>query len=302
MSRILVTDGMDKNALAELRELGNEVVEQFYEADELKEELKQFDVVVIRSATKVGKEIIDAALETKRLSIIIRGGVGIDNIDVEYAKDKAIKVFNTPNASSGAVAELTIGHMFALARNIHIANVTMRNGEWNKNEYKGIELSGKTLGLFGFGRIAIETAKKARALGMKVLYNNTSGKKDGYDEYIYVSKEELLKKSDFISLHLPFKKGDTPIIGEQEISSMKNSAYIINTARGGVVDEEALIKAINEGKLAGAALDVYKEEPTKNEELYKNPKISVTPHIGGSTKECQSKIGQEIVQIIKDNL
>lgn len=298
MIRILITDGMDKNAIAKLREAGFEVVEEHYEVEELKEKVKEFDAIVVRSATKVRKPIIDEALKTKRLKLIIRGGVGVDNIDVNYAMEHGIQVMNTPNASSASVAELAIGHMFALARHIHIANVTMRNGEWNKKQYKGIELAGKTLGLIGFGRIARETAKRAYALGMNVVYTNRSGKVADYDEYTYMPLDELLEKSDFISIHVPFNKEAGAVLGEEEFEKMKDGVYLINTARGGVVCEKALLKALDSGKVAAAAVDVFEEEPTKNEALYTHPKVSLTPHIGASTKEAQARIGEEVFDII----
>ncbi|HSN58211.1 MAG TPA: NAD(P)-dependent oxidoreductase, partial [Clostridiaceae bacterium] len=175
MIRILASDGIDKSAAAKLREAGFELVEQFYEPDQLGEELKNYDVLVVRSATKVRKPIIDAALEGGRLKLVIRAGVGVDNIDVAYAMENGIKVTNTPNSSSASVAELAIGHMFALARFIAVSNVTMREGKWEKKKYKGIELAGKTLGLVGYGRISREVAKKAEALGMKVLYTDIIG-------------------------------------------------------------------------------------------------------------------------------
>jgi D-3-phosphoglycerate dehydrogenase len=170
MLKILVTDGMDKGAVCTLKDMGHEVTEQFFEPEELKEQVKNFNIMIVRSATKVRKEIIDSALQSGNLKLIIRGGVGVDNIDVTYAESKGIKVRNTPKASSSAVAELALGHMFSLARFIGIANVTMREGKWNKKQYKGIELSGKTLGLIGFGRIGRELAKKAKALEMKIVY------------------------------------------------------------------------------------------------------------------------------------
>ncbi|OGO78547.1 MAG: 3-phosphoglycerate dehydrogenase [Clostridiales bacterium GWB2_37_7] len=297
MVRILVADGMEQAAIQELKNSGFEVVEQFYEVEELKQKIKEFDVIVVRSATKVREPIIDAALETGRLKLIIRGGVGVDNIDVEYAKSKGITVANTPNASSASVAELTIGHMFCLARYIHIANHTMRQGKWEKKHYEGIELAGKTLGLIGYGRIAKETAKRAKALGMKVVYTNRSGDQND-PEYKYVTMDELLAMSDFISLHIPGSK-DKPVIGEAEFTKMKDGVFIVNAARGGVVCEGALIKALDSGKVAAAALDVFVEEPTKNEAIYTHPKISLTPHIGASTLEAQERIGEEIVSIIK---
>lgn len=298
MKRILVTDGMEKSGIEKLRNSGYEVVEQFYEVEELKQQVKEFDVVVVRSATKIRQPIIDAAKETGRLSLVIRGGVGVDNIDVEYAQLNGIKVTNTPNASSASVAELTIGHMFCLARYIHIANHTMRLGKWNKKNYEGIELAGKTLGLIGFGRIAREVAKRASALGMKVIYTDIFGPMEGYDAFKFHSLDELLAASDFISLHIPGSKDKTPVIGEAQFAKMKDGVYIVNAARGGVVSEEALLNALDSGKVAAAALDVYEEEPTKNERIYTHEKISLTPHIGASTIEAQERIGEEIVQII----
>lgn len=302
MYRILVTDGMEKSAVEKLKNSGYEVVEQFYEPEELKEQVKNFDAVVVRSATKVRQPIIDAALETKKLKLIIRGGVGVDNIDVEYAKLNGITVANTPNASSASVAELAIGHMFCLARYIHIANHTMREGKWNKKQYEGIELAGKTLGLVGFGRIARETAKRAYALGMKVVYTNTSGAKEGFDNYKYMTLDELLAVSDFISVHIPGSKDKKPVISEEQIAKMKDGVFIVNTARGGVVSEDALLAALDSGKVAAAALDVFAEEPTKNERLYTHDKVSLTPHIGAQTAEAQERIGEEIVQIIQNQL
>ena len=302
MLRILVTDGMDKGAVQTLKDLGHEVIEQFFEPEELKEQIKGFNVVIVRSATKVRKDMIDSALETGNLKLIIRGGVGVDNIDVTYAESKGIKVRNTPKSSSLAVAELALGHMFCLARFIGIANVTMREGKWNKNKYTGIELSGKTLGLIGFGRIGRELAKKAKALEMKIIYNDILGPDKDCPEYSFVSLDELLTDSDFISLHVLGNEDKSPVIGKPELSKMKDGVYLINCARGGVVDEAALLEALNSGKIAGAGIDVFPEEPTKNLGLVNHERVSVTPHIGASTKEAQKRIGQEIVSIIKDNL
>jgi D-3-phosphoglycerate dehydrogenase / 2-oxoglutarate reductase len=300
MVRILVADGMEQAAIQDLRDSGFEVVEQFYEVEELKQQIKEFDVIVVRSATKVREPIVDAALETGRLKLIIRGGVGVDNIDVEYAKSKGITVANTPNASSASVAELAIGHMFCIARYIGIANHTMRQGKWEKKHYEGIELAGKNLGLIGYGRIAKGTAKKAMALGMKVVYTNRSGDQNDPD-FKYVTMDELLANSDFISLHIPGSKDKKPVIGEAEFAKMKDGVFIVNAARGGVVCEDALIKALDSGKVAAAALDVFSEEPTRNEAIYTHPKISLTPHIGASTAEAQERIGEEIVSIIKNH-
>lgn len=301
MFRILVTDGMEKSGVDELKRCGYEVVEQFYEPDALGEALKEFDCVVVRSATKVKAPIIDKAAEAGRLKLVIRGGVGVDNIDVKYAESKGIMVRNTPNASSASVAELTIAHMFAVARFIGISNATMRNGQWNKKKYEGIELNGKTLGLIGFGRIAKEVAKRAKALGMEVIYNDLFI--TGDHEYgRCVSFEEVLKNADFLSLHIPLDKEKGAVIGEKEIAMMKDGAYIMNLARGGVVSEKALLDALNSGKIAGAGIDVYEEEPTKNTDLINHPSVSVTPHIGAATLEAQTRIGEEIVSIIKEQL
>ena len=299
MVRILASDGMEQGAVDQLTSLGFEVVDKHYQGEELTQAVKEFDVIVVRSATKVREPLIDASLETGKLKLIIRGGVGVDNIDVAYAQSKGIKVRNTPNASSASVAELAIGHMFAVARHIHIANYTMRNGEWNKKHYSGIELSGKTLGLIGMGRIARETAKRAAALGMRVIYTNRSGHKPENDPFSHVSLDELLASSDFISLHMP--KADGYLLGKAEFARMKEGAYIINTARGSLVDEDALCDALDAGKVAAAAVDVFAEEPTKNNRLTTHAKISMTPHIGAATDEAQQRIGEEIVQIITES-
>ena len=270
MLRILVTDGMDKGSVQTLKDMGYKITEQFFEPEELKEQVKGFNVVIVRSATKVRKDIIDSAVETGNLKLIIRGGVGVDNIDVTYAESKGIKVRNTPKSSSSAVAELALGHMFCLARFIGISNITMREGKWNKKKYTGIELSGKTLGLIGFGRISRELAKKAKALEMKIIYNDILGPAKDCPEYSFVSLDELLADSDFISLHVPGNEDKSPVIGKPEFSKMKDGVYLINCARGSVVDEAALLEALNSGKLAGAGIDVFSEEPPQNLDLIRH--------------------------------
>ncbi len=298
MVRVLVTDGMEQSAVSTLKEKGFEVIEKFYAPEELGEALQEFDVVVVRSATKVRQPIIDKACETGRLKLVIRGGVGVDNIDVKYAESKGIAVRNTPNSSSASVAELALAHMFSIARFIGDANVTMRAGKWQKKLYEGTEIGGKTLGLIGFGRIARELAKRAEALGMKVIYTDIMGKMDGYENYEFCTIEELLPKADYVSLHIPFIKEQGATIGKAQIEMMKDGATLINCARGGVVDEEALLEALNSGKLAGAGIDVFIEEPTKNEALINHSRVSVTPHIGAATVEAQTRIGEEIIQTI----
>lgn len=297
MYRILANDGLEASGVKALQGKGFEVVTDHYEVPELMEKIKNFDALIVRSATKVRKEIIDAA-KGGSLKLIIRAGVGVDNIDVAYAEENGFAVRNTPNASSASVAELALGHMFTLARHIHAANITMKNGEWNKKHYQGTELAGKTLGLVGFGRIAKSLAAKAHALGMNVVYTNRRGQVDCCEHYRYLEFQELLKQSDYISLHIPSAK--EPVIGAKEFDLMKKTAYLINTARGGVVDEAALVKALDEGKIAAAALDVFEEEPTKNEAVMKHLKISLTPHVGASTDEAQERIGAEVTQVVLD--
>lgn len=276
------------------------MIEQFYEKDVLGDKLKDVDVLVVRSATKVTKDVIDKALEGKKLKLIVRGGVGLDNIDVKYAQANGIKVMNTPNASSISVAELTIGQLFVLARFINTANVTMRDGKWEKKKYKGTEINGKTLGLIGFGRIAKEVAKRAELLGMNVIYTDIMGEAQGFNNYKFCDMEEVLEKADFLSLHIPFDKNKGAVITEKEINKMKKGAYLINCARGGLVDEKDLLKALDEGKLSAAAIDVYEQEPTLNLDLVNHPRVSPTPHIGASTVEAQERIGDEIVNVIQD--
>jgi len=297
--RILVTDGMDKAAMAKLREQGHEVVEQFYEPEELGAALRDYDVVVVRSKTKVRANHIDAAKGGK-LKCIIRGGVGVDNIDVKYAEENGIKVRNTPNASSQSVAECAMAHMFACARFLSIAGATMREDKWEKKAYaKGIELQGKTLGIIGFGRIGAHLGVMAKAIGMDVIATRSS-RTSGVDEATgipYVTLDEILAKSDFISLHAPALAGG-PLVNAETIAKMKDGVCIINTSRGGNVDEQALLDALNSGKVRAAGLDVWAEEPSKNHALYSHPMVSCTPHIGAQTVEAQKRIGAEIVQII----
>ena len=291
--RILVTDGMDKSALDQLKANGHEVVERFYAPEELGAALREFDAVVVRSATKIRANHIDEA-KGGMLKLIIRGGVGVDNIDVKYAEEAGITVKNTPRASSNSVAELAMGHMFSCARFLSIAGHTMREDKWEKKAYgKGIELGGKTLGIIGYGRIGRALAEMAQALGMKVI---------AADPFVQapeiVSQAELLAQADFISLHVPAAKGEPPLINAETLAQMKDGAYLVNTSRGALIDEAALLAALDSGKIAGAALDVYAEEPTKNEDLCQHPRVSVTPHIGGSTQEAQARIGDEIVSHI----
>ncbi|MCS4467910.1 D-2-hydroxyacid dehydrogenase [Clostridium botulinum] len=297
MIKILVSDGMEQNALNKLNEQGFVVLDKHFEKEELKDKIKDFDAIIIRSATKVDKEIIDAGIKGN-LKLVVRAGVGLDNVDLEYAKEKEVKVFNTPKASSVSVAELTLGHMLCISRFINTANVTMLQGKWEKKKYNGTEIYGKTLGLIGFGRIAREVAKRANALGMNVIYYDIAGKCEEYEEFKCCTLDYLLNNSDFISVHIPFSKDRGALLKEEEFNKMKDGVYIINCARGGVIEEEALLKALNNGKVTAAALDVFENEPKPKKELINHERVSITPHIGASTKEAQMRIGEEIVDIL----
>ncbi len=294
--RVLVCDPIDEKALAKMREAGLEVVVKTgMDLQELAETVKGFHAAVVRSATKFRKPAIEAATDLK---IIVRGGVGIDNIDVEEARARGIEVRNTPAASSESVAELALGHMFAVARFIGAANVTMRQGEWNKKQYKGIELSGKLLGIIGIGRIGQHLARKAMGIGMRVQAYDKFVSESPVEGVPMVDLDTLLATSDFVSLHVPYVKEEGPVIGREELSKMKDGAVLVNCARGGVVDEEALLEALDSGKLWGAGIDVFESEPNPNPKLIQHPRVSVTPHVGASTKEAQARVGAEVADIL----
>lgn len=296
MLRILLNDGLDKKAISNLEFLGFDVDTNHYDIEDLKEKIKKVDCIVIRSATKIRRELIDEAIKGGKLKLIIRGGVGVDNIDVQYAEQNGIKVRNTPNASSSSVAEIILAHMFSLARFLNQSNITMKAGLWKKKDYVGVELEGKTLGIIGMGRIGSELAKKCTALGMKIIYFDLMDIKNIDNNYRKVEFDELLRESDFISINI---SGTKSIIGSEELKKVKKGVFIINTSRGKALDEEAIITSLNDGTLGGVGLDVFLEEPSKNLELINHPKVSLTPHIGASTKEAQMKIGEEVINIIK---
>lgn len=301
MLRILANDGMSNNAAEELRKDSHEVVLEHFTDEKLVEELKISDCVVIRSKTKIRKVLIDKVKNSK-LKLIIRAGVGIDNIDHEYAEKCGIKVRNTPNSSSLSVAELVLTHLFSLARNTYISNVTMREGKWLKKEYTGVELNGSTLGLIGYGRIARETARLAKSIGMNVIFYNRSVPKQDPNNILKVSFDELLAKSDFISLHIPYDKERGYLLAREEFQKMKDGAFLVQCARGGLVNENDLVDALESGKLRGAALDVFEEEPCQNKRVLNCDKISLSPHIGASTREAQERIGKETIETIKREL
>ncbi len=308
MIRILANDGIEVSAKAMLEDSGYEVVTVKIPQEDLPHYINEFDVLTVRSATKVRKPLIDVMTRTK---LIIRGGVGLDNIDVEYAHSKGITVKNTPRSSSLSVAELVFAHLFGGVRFLFDSNRQMAaNGISQFNELKkrysgGTELRGKTLGLFGFGNIGQETAKIALGVGMNVKAFDPFVKEaelkisiGGREVSIVIatcSREEVIQASDFISVHAA---GGSEVLTMEDFALMKDGVGIINCARGGVVKENVLMENLNSGKVAFAGIDVFEDEPTRNSLLLMHPKVSLSPHIGASTNEAQERIGQEIVDII----
>ena len=313
MMKILANDGLSSEGVALLEKSGFHVnttkIDQGQLAQAINEE--NYEVLLVRSATQVRSDLIDRC---PGLKLIGRGGVGMDNIDVQYARSRDIKVINTPGASSQSVAELVMAHLFGLCRYLPDSNRKMpQSGSSDfsslKKAYgKGIELRGKTLGIIGFGRIGQSLASYALGIGMKVLaYDafevNTELELNigGQNVKVRITKtdmEELLAKSEFISLHVPAQKDGRPVIGSEEISKMKDGAMLVNASRGGIIDEEALLSALNSGKLRGAALDVYVGEPNPNEKILGEGKLSLTPHTGAATVEAQDRVAVELAEQI----
>ena len=294
--KVAICDPIDKKAIEELKALNVEIYDfSDLPKEELPEKLEDKEIIIVRSATKVKGKLLDAL---KNAKLIIRGGVGLDNIDLEGAKAKGIKVVNTPEASSISVAELAISFMFALSRHIVRGTVGLREGKWEKKQLKGTELFGKTLGIIGMGRIGREVAKRAKCLGMNVIA--TRHVRQIPEELAKtVSYDELYKEADFISIHIPLTEETRHMISKEAFEKMKDGVVIINCSRGGVVDEKALLEALKNGKVKGAALDVFEVEPPVDNELLKLDNVIGTPHIGASTKEAQARIGVAIVEKIK---
>ncbi|MCO6459912.1 MAG: D-2-hydroxyacid dehydrogenase [Saprospiraceae bacterium] len=312
MIKILVNDGIEADGKMLLEEAEYIVDTNRVAQEDLPKVLPQYDVVIVRSATQIRKDLIDVC---PNLKVIARGGVGMDNIDVDYARNKGIAVINTPGASTRSVAELAMAHIYALSRHIHHSKLELLNG---KNDFKklksayskGSELAGKTLGIIGFGRIGQEVAKLAMGANMRILPYDPFVEETTLNFNIFgndnltlalkiktIDKDYLIRNSDFITLHLPFSDGK-PIIGAEEISRMKEGVILINSARGGAIDEDALLEGLLGGKIYGAGLDVFENEPNPRKELLEHPMVSVTPHIGGSTQEAQAKIGIELADRI----
>ncbi len=315
--KVLANDGIATTGVVALQEAGFEVMLTKVAQEQLVDYINEHkvNVLLVRSATKVRKDIIDGC---PSLKIIGRGGVGMDNIDVAYAKSKGLHVINTPAASSHSVAELVFAHLFGMVRFLHDSNRNMplegdsKFKDLKKAYAKGIELKGKTLGILGFGRIGQATAKIALGVGMKVVaydpfIENANVELDFYDgqtlnfEITTISKAEVLRECDFLTLHVPAQK--EYVISTAEFDLMKDGAGVINAARGGVIDEVALVEALKSGKISKAALDVFENEPNPEVQLLMNPDISLTPHIGAATGEAQDRIGSEladqIIEILK---
>ena len=294
--KILVCDKIESEAIEQMRSAGILVdVRADITPEELARLIPQYEGVVVRSRTNVRSPLIDQATNLK---VIMRGGVGLDNIDAEYAASKGIAVLNTPAASSVSVAELTIGYLFALARRIYPATMSIKTGQWEKMKFEGNELSGKTLGIVGLGRIGQEVARRASALGICLIAYDPFITQDNLAEM--TSLDELLMRSDYITLHLSYTDEAHHMLGAAEFSKMKDGVRIINCDRGGIIDEEALYNAIISGKVAGAALDVYEIEPLENLKLVSLDQVIGSPHIGASTQEAQARVGAEVASRLID--
>lgn len=291
--KVIICDKTEKEYIEQMRAAGLTVdVRDDITPEQLLVELPNYDGMVVRSRTKVRKDLIDVC---PNLKVIVRGGAGLDTIDHEYAKSKGIAVMNTPLANSKSVAELAIGYMLMLARSLYAASATMKAEKWEKKAFNGDEIGGKTLGLIGIGNIGKETARRAIAMDMTVV---------AYDPYVnevpdgikLVSLDELLAQADYISLHLPKTKESTNMIGAEQFAKMKNGVRIVNCARGGIVNEDALYEALTNGKVAGVALDVFNEEPPTDWKLAKLDNVIASPHIGAATKEAQARVGAEVAE------
>jgi D-3-phosphoglycerate dehydrogenase len=295
--KVLVCDPISPTAVQRMRDACIEVdVRDNITAEELLEVIAPYDAIVVRSRTKVRRPLLDRA---ENLKLIVRGGVGVDNIDADYAAHKGVRVVNTPGASTYSVAELTIAFLFALARPVVQATQSLRDGKWEKKQFEGTEIQGKTLGIIGMGRIGMAVATRAAALGMIVL---------GYDSrtvgpapyMMMMSLDELLARSDYITLHVPLSESSRHMIDADVIARMKDGVRIVDCARGGVIDEAALYDALVSGKVAGAALDVFEDEPLNDYRLFTLPQVIGTPHIGAATHEATARIGDEVAEILID--
>jgi D-3-phosphoglycerate dehydrogenase len=304
MKRVLICDPLAKEAVAILKTAGLEVDEKTgLKEDDLMKCIGGYHAVIVRSATKVTRNVIEAGA---KLEVIARGGVGLDNIDTACAKERGIPVVNTPRASSISVAELAIGMLLALARAIPAADASIKAGKWEKKKFMGFEVYGKTLGVIGIGRIGQEVAVRALGLGMKVTTYDPFGCCAPTIHAPLIDTcdlDKLIRESDIITLHIPKTKETAHMLGKRQFDMMKNGVVIINCARGGVVDEKALYEALVSGRVRGACLDVFEQEPpAPDNPLLKLENVVVTPHIGAATVEGQFRVGTEIAQLVVENL
>lgn len=300
--KVLIADAIDEKGIESLREVGEVDVKTDISPEELLQDIENYNAIVVRSRTKLTREVIEAAINLK---IIARAGVGVDNIDMEAATEKGIMVVNAPESTSITVAEHALGIMLSCARKLHIADKSVKSNKWEKSKFMGVELNGKTLGVIGMGRIGSQVVSRCKAFGMDVIV---------YDPYLnpelankmgvgLTTLEDVLKKADFITIHVPLTDETKHLISTKELESMKNTAFIINCARGGIIDEDALYNALKDNKIGGAGLDVFEIEPPKGSKLLELDNIIVTPHIGASTKEAQSgaaiMVADEIIKVFK---
>jgi D-3-phosphoglycerate dehydrogenase len=297
--KVLVADKFHEDGVKLLREFTEVEVATGLKPDELLERVKDFDVLVVRSATKVTADVIAAG---KKLRVVARAGIGLDNIDVEAAKARNIKVINAPEAPTVAVAELVIGHMLSFARRIPRGDASTKQGRWEKKELMGTELRGKTLGIIGTGHIGQAVGHRAKSFQMKLLLcdvvqNREFAEQTGGE---YVDMDALLRESDYITLHVPLLPGTKQMIGKRELELMKPTAVLVNTSRGKIIDEKALIEALQNKRIAGACLDVYEIEPPVDSPLFKLSNVILTPHVGASTVEAQRDAAVIVAKKIKD--
>lgn len=290
---ILISDGLDERGQSILRASANVDYREKLPVDDLLKLIPEHDALIVRGQTRVTASVIEAA---SRLKVIGRAGVGVDNIDLEAAKKRGIAVVNAPTSTTVAVAELSFGLLLAVAREIPRAAATMKQGQWSKKEFEGVELNGKVLGIIGYGRIGMEVGRRAAAFGMNVIVYDPNVSEDelAHSEAEPVSIQDLFAWSDFISLHLPLNVQTRDLIGPLALSQMKDGVRIVCAARGGIVDESALLNALKSGKVAGAALDVFEKEPPGLTELISHPRVIATPHIGAQTAEAQSRAAEDI--------
>ena len=293
--RVLVTDGLQDSGISILSKEAQVDDRKGISADELLKEIGNYDAVIVRGRTKVTRQVIEAG---KKLKVIGRAGVGVDNIDTAFAKEKGVTVVNAPTATTTAVAELAMGMVFALAREIPRADASMKRGEWSKKEFEGVELYGKTLGIIGFGRIGSTVGQIAAAVGMRInaccLFRIPETIRIIGGELLMM--DDIIEKSDFITIHTPLSDETRGMINAEAFARMKDGVYLICTARGGIIDEKALLDALNSGKVAGAALDVFETEPPVFKELINHPKVIATPHMAGQTNEAQRRASMDIAK------